>query len=145
MKKTIYSIALTIVLLVSTISVYANDTSTEVVYSNLEEMSNNEIDKACESIVKSVLGNDKSHMSKYVNCFTNEALTKIYTFVVNNEISGNIQSIVVDWIYPKYSSTSDSVMMLNAKIRQETYNNLYMFEFHINSEGKIYDYNVWAY
>lgn len=145
MNKTIYSIILAITLLVSTVSIYANDKSNDIVYSNLEEMSNNEIDKACAVLVKSVLNNDKSSMVKYVDCFTNEALTKIYTFIVNNEISGDVQSIVVDWVYPKYSSTYDSVMLLNVKIRQNTYNNLYLFEFHINYSGKIYDYNVWAY
>lgn len=146
MKKTIYSIVLTLALIVSTVTVYAsNDTANEYEYSNLEQMTQTEVVEFSKSLVEAVLSNDKTPVNGYTNLFTSDVLTKIYGYIVNNDVSGNIQSIVVDWVYPKYSSTGDSIIMLNAKIQNNSYNNLYLFELHINADGKIYGYNVWAY
>lgn len=146
MKKSIYSIVLAVVLLVSTIKVYADDTvSLELRTINLEEMTSDEIDNFSKAILDSTLSNNKEAIAKYANCFTDEKLTKIYEFITNNNISGTVQSMVVDWVYPKYSNTGDSVLMLNAKIQLSGYNELYLFEFHINADGKIYGYNIWTY
>ena len=143
MKKTIYSIVLAITLIASTVRIYAADL--EEMPSNLEVMTHTEINEFSRSVIESVILNDKSYMAEYVDCFTNESLNKIYGLVVNNDINGSIQSIVADWVYPKYSSTGDSVIMINVKLQSNVYNELYLFELHINADGKIYGYNVWAY
>ena len=136
MKKAIYSIILTVVLLVSSARVYA---------SNIENMSDSEIEKLGNVVLESVLSRDSTPIENYANCFTNETLEKLLNYINNNRISGNIQSTVIDWVHTSYSSTEDSVMMINVKVENNGYNELYLFEFHINAEGKIYGYNVWAY
>lgn len=136
MKKAIYSVILTVVLLVSSVRVYA---------SNIENMSDSEIEKLGNAVLESVLSRDSKHIENYVNCFTNETLEKLLNYINTNRIYGNIQSTVIDWVCTSYSSTEDSVMMINVKVENNGYNELYLFEFHINAEGKIYGYNVWAY
>ena len=143
MKKTIYSVVIALLLVVSAIEVYASDS--KELPSNLEVMTQTDVDEFSRSVVEAVLSNNKSCMSNYVDCFTNESLTKVYGYIVNNNIDGSIQSVVSDWVYPKYSATGDSVIMLNAKIQNNGYNELYLFELHINADGKVYGYNVWAY
>lgn len=136
MKKAIYSVILTVVLLVSSVRVYA---------SNIENMSDSEIEKLGNAVLESVLSRDSKHIENYANCFTNETLEKLLDYINTNRIYGNIQSTVIDWVHTSYSSTEDSVMMINVKVENNGYNELYLFEFHINAEGKIYGYNVWAY
>lgn len=136
MKKAIYSVILTVVLLVSSVRVYA---------SNIENMSDSEIEKLGDAVLESVLSRDSTPIENYANCFTNETLEKLLNYINTNRIYGNIQSTVIDWVCTSYSSTEDSVMMINVKVENNGYNELYLFEFHINAEGKIYGYNVWAY
>ncbi|MBO5388940.1 MAG: hypothetical protein J6A59_12590 [Lachnospiraceae bacterium] len=76
---------------------------------------------------------------------------QVYTDLVNDSndkvIQGSIGQLAVDTIDIINSSTGDTVVMANIKVwsQAQTYNNLYLYEFHINKDGKIYGYNLWVY
>ena len=59
---------------------------------------------------------------------------------------GNISEITVDYIDAENSSTKDTVIFCNTKVwfENKSYNLVYTFEYHINSDGYIYGYNIWA-
>lgn len=148
MKKIGYSIIIIIALAISTVSVKASETETEIIEvrtTNVEDMTDSEVTELSKYVVNSIVDKSISSMKQYNDCFTNEALTQIQWYVTNNKISGTPSNIVSDWVYPEYSTTGDSVLMINAKIQNENFNNLYLVELHINKDGKIYGYNVWAY
>lgn len=82
---------------------------------------------------------------------TPEARQRINEFIKNNKINeksyGKLVDTTLDFTYPEDSSTGDTVVMINAKIEylNGKYNKLYLFEYHINAEGKIYGFNAWVY
>lgn len=149
MKKSLYSIILSIILIVSTITVYASETENteeiELRTTNVEQMTNDEINQFCKDITSAIKDKSSKEIEEYNECFDSDTLSKFNSFILSNNIQGEVSSIVTDWVYPQYSQTEDSLMLMNIKVQLDSYNELYLFEFHINSEGKIYGYNIWAY
>ena len=63
------------------------------------------------------------------------------------DITGIISEKAIDIVTPQDSETSDTVLMCNIRLsnNENIYNKIYLFEFHINADGKIYGYNIWTY
>ena len=140
MKKILAGILISIMLF--TIIGYASETR------DLELFSKNELDNTLLNVVNSMVHSDATYINNNQDLFTIDAYYDIIDCISKEVVQdGNIGSVSIEFTYPENSSTGDSVVMLNTKIRKhETQNQLvYMFEFHINSEGKIYGFNIWAY
>lgn len=123
-----------------------NATSQEKV--NFETMSKTETEQIIRSIVGVTVSKDASWFDANYMYFTNPCFDKIKNYASNNNIIGDVISeVVVDFTYPENSTTGDTVIMANTRVwaNGNTVNCVYLFEFHINSDGLIYGYNIWAY
>lgn len=112
---------------------------------NVEQMTYDEVTEFSQVIAEALINDDKKALNNYVGCFTSSAMATMNDYIDNNSISGSLSMIVTDWIYPKYSNSGDSVMMINFKVQNSNYNEVCMIELHINSEGSIYGSNIWMY
>lgn len=122
----------------------ANETI-DIDFNNTDALTCNTVIK---DIVYSIISHNADNMNKYVAAFSTDTYTDITNYIANNNIEvSSLSDITVDYIYPDKSSTGDTVIMANAKAwnKEQTYNMLYLFEFHVNSVGDIYGYNVWVY
>lgn len=114
---------------------------------NVEKMNTDEVRKMTDDIISGILENDASSISKYSQCLTSEVDSQLNKYTANNNLKGSIIERIIDYIDTKNSDTEDYVIMVNTRLQlaKAGYNELVMFEFHVNKDGKIYGYNVWAY
>lgn len=151
-NKKVLSILLSLSILILSynlvLKVNANNTLDIVQVENLETMSKNDCEDIMIDLLIAIINNDTSFMYKYIGMFTSDCYDTMYQYISSNDINSSIISnMTLDFTYPDNSSTGDSVMMLNTKVwyDNQSYNLLYLFEFHINSAGDIYGFNVWTY
>lgn len=147
MKKTIYYV-LCLILTIFSIEniIYASEQYNETI--NLEQMHKNDCDKTIINIVNAIVNNDTQYIYDNSEMFETNCLYKLDETIRNYKVEGNkLSNIVIDFTYPENSSTGDSVIMVNTLIwkADKSYNLAYLFEFHINKDGKIYGYNIWVY
>lgn len=141
MKKYIkYLITLTLVIMCLT-PTFANDIKVD----NLEHTSIREVNELFYELTDGIINHNSLVLANDI--FTPEVKRDLSILLVNNTIGGTINNVVVDFTYPENSSTGDTVIMVNSKISYEDgkYNKLYLFEYHVNADGKIYGYNMWVY
>ena len=141
MKKYIkYLITLTLIIMCLT-PTFANDTKID----NLEHTSIREVNELFYELTDGIINHNSLVLANDI--FTPEVKRDLSILLVNNTIGGTINNVVVDFTYPENSSTGDTVIMVNSKISYEDgkYNKLYLFEYHVNADGKIYGYNMWVY
>lgn len=113
---------------------------------NMEEASLSECNQVMEEVIKGILNCNTSFISQNTALFSSTCYDKISKYTYNNGINGrSIDNIVIDFTYPDGSSSGDSVIMANTKIRYAEYTKLYLFEFHIDNNGDIYGFNAWQY
>jgi len=150
-KQRVMSIVLVVIMVIvcfgSLLTVKASSESA-IQVSNIEDLSKDECEDLFKTLLIAIVNHDINFMNQYVGVFTPECYNDMYQYIQNNDIGSNvISNVTLDFTYPDESSTGDSVVMLNTKVwyDNQTYNNLYLFEFHINSSGDIYGYNIWAY
>lgn len=127
-------------------TIKANATTQDKI--NFETMPKAETEQTIRSIVGVIVSNDASWIDNNYMYFTSPCFDKIKAYASNNNIIGDVISeVVVDFTYPENSTTGDTVIMANTRVwaNGNTVNCVYLFEFHVNSEGLIYGYNVWAY
>lgn len=102
-------------------------------------------DKA-EGIAYGIIYNDidKITESEILSSYSKQ---DIIEYISNAEKHSTIESIVIDEILPNNNSVKDKTIMVNVKADYEDnkYNKLYLFEFHIGADGKVYGYNFWKY
>jgi len=83
----------------------------------------------------------------YYNSFTQECVFNYADYVIENTLKGkSITERSVEYVTPDNSGTGDTVIMVNLKttfIKQ--YNMCYLFEYHIDTNGKISSFKVWQY
>lgn len=115
---------------------------------NIEKMTETEMNNSIMSIIDSAINNNDNELLDYKDLFTEDCLEKYRKNVVNtNLVTGIVSEKAIDIVTPQDSETSDTVLMCNIRLSNNNniYNKIYLFEFHINADGKIYGYNVWAY
>lgn len=115
---------------------------------NIEKMTKTEMNNSIMSIIDSAINNNDNELLDYKDLFTEDCLEKYRRNVVNtNIITGIISEKAIDIVTPQDSETSDTVLMCNIRLsnNENIYNKIYLFEFHINADGKIYGYNIWTY
>lgn len=123
---------------------------------NMEEISISKYNQIMGSLVRAINEHDTSWLtdtldSNHVGIFTDECYDEMYQLILNNDFEWEDYLAVVDVTYPDNSTTNDTVIMVNVQAYYydysdfHDYNQLYLFEFHVNAEGGIYGFNVWAY
>lgn len=139
-KKIIITILL--VLTLTSIIVVAYEDNTQNI--NFEKCSTGDLNRFANAIMDYYL-NSNNTISNYIGVIDSD----VFREMNDNSLKLNckIATIVVDRVYPNNSSTGDLVILINTKVwdQEQTYNNLYLMELHVNRDGKIYGYNIWAY
>ena len=134
-----------------TITVYASNDNLLLGVGNiksLELMSKTECEEAMLEFLHAAVAHNKDYLFTNGSMFNVECYDEVENYIANNNINSNsFSDFVIDFTYPPNSSTGDTVIMFNVKVwySNNSYNNLYMFEFHVNSAGDIYGFNVWVY
>lgn len=97
---------------------------------------------ARDSLLKDIVATDI-----YYNSFTQECAFKYSDYVQGNSLkAGSIIERSVEYIKPENSATGDTIVMVNLKAQFiQQYNLCYLFEYHIDTSGKICDFTVWQY
>jgi hypothetical protein len=113
---------------------------------NLEKMNRTECNSIIQSISTSIINNNAQSLSANSDYFEPQAYKSVIDFINRDSVKGSIIDSIIEFTYPDYSSTGDSVVMANYKLSiGNKHNILYLFEFHINKDGKIYGFNAWEY
>ena len=113
---------------------------------NLEKMNRTECNSIIQSISTSIINNKAQSLSANSDYFEPQAYKSVIDFINRDSVKGSIIDYIIEFTYPDYSSTGDSVVMANYKLSiGNKHNILYLFEFHINKDGKIYGFNAWEY
>lgn len=149
-KKIVYAILIIVcTLIVGTGTVVSTKTANaDSKNTNIEKMTKSEVKSNITGILDAAINNDDSKILEYKDLFTEDSLEKFRRNIINkNIIDGIISETVIDVITPENSETLDTVLMCNIRLvnRDNAYNKICLFEFHINEDGKIYGYNVWKY
>ena len=117
--------------------------ATETVNVSIEELEQAELNRLMSGIVKGVASGS---IDKYEVYFESDAYEKMLQYFGKNKlIQPNAYDNIVDRVSTSYSSSDDCVVLVNSKFIYEDVKLLYMFEFHVNSSGKIYGLNIWSY
>lgn len=156
MKNKIQSLIIILsITIISTIVILNNvDTkennilASEISDDSIENMDMTEVNDLIANIILGMMNHDKTYLYNNPGYFTRDTFDKIENYIdVNNILTTSMSEIVIDYTYPQYSSTSDTVIMANAKLLYDgqSYNKLWLFEFHVDSYGDIYGFNVWQY
>lgn len=144
MNKRIVSLILAVMFMFSfNINSYATEINNNLETATLEFRNQTVFD-----ILTAIINKDKKYISENVSLFNSKTYEDMLNFIDNSNIAnGEIGDMVVDIVTPNNSTTGDTVLMVNTKIwyNNQAYNQAYLFEFHINSSGDIYGFNIWAY
>lgn len=117
--------------------------ATETVNVSIEELEKAELNRLMSGIVKGVASGS---IDKYEVYFESDAYEKMLQYIGKNKlIQPNAYDNIVDRASTSCSSSDDCVVLVNSKFIYEDVKLLYMFEFHVNSSGKIYGLNIWSY
>lgn len=115
---------------------------------SLENITDTEREEFALSLTQSILSNNTDFMQANTDKFTTDVYSKLTTYIERNTLGEPaIINSCYDYITPNNSSTGDSVIMENVKIGYDDYkyNKVFLFEYHVNSNGDIYGYNIWQY
>ena len=126
---------------------YTNYVSADTGF-NFEKAEKAKTNATVIEIIKACNEHDTDWMQSHYNYFTSPCYDRLIEYVKNNDINADIlTNFVIDFTYPENSTTGDTVIMANTKawLNGNKANVIYLFEFHVNSDGIIYGYNVWAY
>ena len=109
-------------------------------------MNRTECNSIIQSISTSIINNNLKSLSANSDYFEAPAYKSVADFINRDSVKGSIIDSIIEFTYPDNSSTGDSVVMANYKLSiGNKHNILYLFEFHINKEGRIYGFNAWEY
>lgn len=147
-NKTKVYVIVAMVIITITALILTKTTSADNQHTNIEKMTKTEMSNSIMSIIESTITSNDTELLNYKDLFTEDCLEKYRRNVVNtNIITGIISEKAIDIVTPQDSETSDTVLMCNIRLsnNENIYNKIYLFEFHINADGKIYGYNIWAY
>lgn len=115
---------------------------------NIEKMTQKEMQSTITDLIDAAINHKNNKIVEYKDLFTEDALKQFRKNIVSKEIiNGDISEKAIDIVTPDNSDTFDTVLMCNIRLTNNSnqYNNICMFEFHINKDGKIYGCNVWTY
>lgn len=149
MKKKVISVALAIMMSLTTVPslAYAGtvDSNTKEVEQSekkisVEQMTVIEKYEYANKVINAIIDSQVYEIGDY---FTSECYANIIRD--NTYYLGSASTLVCDGIQVSNSSNKDFVLMCNTKLMDRGTNYAYLFELHINADGKIYGYNIWAY
>jgi hypothetical protein len=148
-KSKLIIISLVVAILLSCVAgrvLTANATEEVEVQNNIKKMTTSERSDFVKGLITDIINNSTTNIANYTDSFTEEQLSKFILFINNNSIDGTLNTTIIDEITSNCSATSDTVLMCNFRLNiSNGYNNVYMMELHVNNEGKIYGYNIWAF
>lgn len=143
-----YAVLVIVCTLIVGIMLSTNIANADSKNNNIEKMTKSELKSNIINIIDAAVNNNDSKILEYKDLFTDDSLERFRRGVVNqNIIDGIISGAVIDIVTPQNSETMDTVLMCNIRLANNSniYNEICLFEFHINEDGKIYGYNVWTY
>lgn len=146
MKNRLQSLSFSLmVILISVLVISVYDTRASEY--NFELLTYKEQSQIVLDIITSVSQGDIDGIESSAPYMTEQVYIDLTKDSSTKIMQGNIGQLAVDVIDVESSSTGDTVIMANAKVwtLAQTYNNLYLYEFHVNRDGKIYGYNLWVY
>ncbi len=143
MRKVLCLLVVTLTVCILTVNASAEEHNQS---NNLEKMNRTECNSIIQSISTSIINNNAQSLSANSDYFEPQAYKSVIDFINRDSVKGSIIDSIIEFTYPDYSSTGDSVVMANYKLSiGNKHNILYLFEFHINKDGKIYGFNAWEY
>lgn len=147
MRKVISLLAVTLTVCILTLNASAEEhDQLHKKFYNLEKMNRTECNSIIQSISTSIINNNLKSLSANSDYFEAQAYKSVADFINRDSVKGSIIDSIIEFTYPDNSSTGDSVVMANYKLSiGNKHNILYLFEFHINKEGRIYGFNAWEY
>lgn len=102
-----------------------------------------------QKITRYMQKHDNSAVSQFKGYMTADTISFVdgYTYGSTDISTDSIIGYTVDYVAPENSSTGDTVYFVNMKFKvyEKSFNIVKTFEFHINSDGKIYGINVWQF
>lgn len=110
---------------------------------SVEQMTVSERYDFAGDIVSAILSNDTAELQKIAPYLTSDCYSKLLRSKV--EFNGPVTRMICDKIEVNNSSDKDCVLMCNTMVINGAVNNAYLFELHIDANGKVYGYNIWVY
>jgi hypothetical protein len=89
-------------------------------------------------------GNGRKTLNDFYDYFIDDVYIEVRNISKSLNL-GSVLNVTTDYIKPQYSSNGDYVIMANTRIVNNSGTNVYILEFHFNSHGKIYGFNLWQY
>lgn len=147
MKRKINLILLIFIMIISLNTEVKADNKIELSSTNIEQLSNKEIIDFMDLLMNTVINKNANDFIQYKEYFTEETYNDFMQYIKSNDVYGSLKTRALDFVNVQDSNTGDSVIMANYEIitLNSEYSLAYLYEFHVNSEGKIYGYNVWVY
>jgi hypothetical protein len=123
----------------------SGDSDTNVIVNNILEMTEEQQKRFASDVTKAVINDDFRSILEKTYLIDSQAYYSLNAYAREAQ-KGSISEMVIDYIDADKSSTKDTVIMCNAKVWYEdaSYNLVYTFEYHINSNGYLYGYNIWV-
>lgn len=145
-KNILYAIiTILLVIICSNLIVKANKQDYKFSSNNVEQLSRKEKEKLSDILADNILMN-RTDLDVVSYFFEKETFDKFSNLCRKSNIEGVMIQKAVDIVEPKDSSTGDTVIMANYKVNYSDMKNiLFCMELHVNRDGKIYGYNIWAY
>ena len=114
---------------------------------NLFSVSDTEFKRICSALTYSIIDKGSESLPMYQKYFTDDAFKSFLIVANSNSFNGSAVESQIDTVHIDNSDTKDTVVMYNIKIKpyNKNINVLMMLEMHINRDGLIYGFNVWAY
>jgi len=114
---------------------------------NVTKMTQEEYTYVFTELTRDIFDNNAVASDVYYHSFTEDCYVDYIDFVHNNELKGDsILERSIEYVSPENSGKGDAIIMANIKVSfLNTYNMCYLFEYHIDSNGKICDYEIWQY
>lgn len=129
--------------IVSCITVYGTNSI------KIEESTLQESNSIFTDIVEASFSHNETAVNKYRDLFESDVYNRYIEYIQNNNLKSGydkIEECVVDFTYPENSDTGDIVIIVNTKVDyKDGYNKIYLHEFHINNNNKVYGFNIWVY
>lgn len=113
---------------------------------NFEESSQYKVNNMILDLVKSTVNGDTSFVYNNITMFAGDTLSQ-YCDAINKVKFGSniIKKYTIEETLPANSSTGDTVIMANVTLDCGSETEAWLFEYHINLDGDIYGFNIWAY
>ena len=128
-------------------SLFGGQENTEKSIGSLDSMTKNEMYDTFKNITTAIVTRDETRLYEYSKYFSTQTMEQLVDYSKTLRADDLPTDFCIDYTGPSYSSTGDTVILVNFKIwsSDATTNTVYLYEFHINDSAQIYGYQIWVY